>query len=452
MRIERRIRWYQRAFHEHLVSKPGVRAIEIAHRRWGKDEVVLAAACELAHRRVGTYWHCLPQYAQARKALWTAVNAHTGRRRIDEAFPPELRQTTNEQEMFIRLKNGSTWQLIGSDRYDATVGSGPVFIAYSEWALANPDAWGYHRPMLEENGGGAAFITTPRGRNHAHAMYRMAKENSRWFAEVSSVHDTGALSPAQIEQSLAEYTAIYGEDVGRARFEQEYECSFNAAILGAFYAREMVAVRKERRIAEIEPLPNRPVHRAWDIGVSDDTSIWWFQVVGTQVFVLDCHTRSGVGLDHHAGIVHDRHAERGWLSGIDFVPHDAKVREWGSGRTRVETMRDFGLRPQLCPNATKMDGINAARRTLARCVFHPRTEEAGIAALEQYRRAWDDESKTYQESEVRDWTTHLADAFRYLALSWRAAPETRAEPSRTPPPGFYMPPPPAEPNGRKIRI
>lgn len=452
MEVERRIRWYQRAFHEHLVTTPAARAIEIAHRRWGKDEITLDATCELAHKRVASYWHCLPEYEQGRKALWDAINAHTGQRRIDEAFPPEIRKSKDEQKMFIKLKCGSTWQIIGSDRYDATVGSGVAGIVYSEWALANPSAWAYHRPMLEENNGWAAFITTPRGRNHAYSMYQMAKAHPRWFAEVSSVHDTGALSPEQIADSLQEYIALYGEDIGRAQFEQEYECSFNAAILGAFYAREMVAVRKEGRIAEIEPLPNKPVHRAWDIGVRDDTSIWWFQVVGAQVFILDCYSQSGVGLDHYADVVHKRNEEHGWKSGIDFVPHDAKIREWGSGRTRVETMRDFHLSPQLCTNATKMDGINAARQTLARCVFHNRCEEVGISALEQYRREWDDEKKTFRASEVHDWTSHLADAFRYLALSWRYVPEPVVEKPSTPPPGKIKPPPPIEPNGRRMRI
>ena len=444
MEIERRIRWYQRAFHEHLTTTPAARAIEIAHRRWGKDEVVLAATCELAHRRIGSYWHCLPEYAQGRKALWTAVNANTGKRRIDEAFPPALRENTNDTEMFIRLKCGSTWQVIGSDRYDATVGAGPVGIAYSEWALANPSAWAYHRPMLEENAGWAAFITTPRGRNHAKAMFDHAKAHpERWFAEVSTVHDTGALSPEQLEESLAEYIALYGEDLGRAQFEQEYLCSFNAAIMGAFYAREMLTVRSEGRIDEIEPLPDRPVHRAWDIGVRDDTSIWWFQVVGLQVFILDCVTAPHGDVEIFAGEVRKRREQHGWIDGTDFVPHDAKVREWGGKRTRVESMIAEGLKPQLCTDASKLDGINAVRRTLARCVFHPRTEATGIAALEQYRREWDDERKTFGASEVRDWTTHLADAFRYLSLSWQIAPRQIERPTLVVPPGaIQLPPPP----------
>ncbi len=452
MEIERRIRWYQRPLHEYLVNTPAARAIEVAHRRWGKDEVALGATCELAHKRVGSYWHCLPEYAQARKALWTAVNAHTGKRRILEAFPAPLIETMNDHEMFIRFKNGSTWQMIGSDRYDATVGAGVAGIVYSEWALANPSAWAYHRPMLEENNGFALFITTPRGRNHAKAMYDMAKINPRWFAEISSIYETQALTAAQLEESLAEYIAIYGEDIGRAQFEQEYECSFNAAILGAFYAREMANLRKEGRITEIDALPGRYVHRAWDIGVKDDTSIWWFQVVGTQVFILDCYSASGTGLDHYSEIVHRKTEERGWKSGIDFVPHDAKIKEWGTGRTRVETMRDFGLNPQLVPMATKMDGINAARLTLPRCVFHPRTEEQGISALEQYRREWDDDKKAFKAIEVHDWASHLADAFRYLAMSWRSIPEQAEEKKIIVPAGKFVAPPPVIPRGNRIKL
>jgi len=402
--------------------------------------------------RPASYWHCLPEFEQARKAIWTAVNPHTGKRRIDEAFPPEIRESKDEQSMFMRLKNGATWQLIGSDRYNNLVGAGVAGVTFSEFALANPSAWGYIRPMLEENAGWATFISTPRGRNHFKSLLDMAKGHPGWFAEVLSVHDTGALSPEQVEESLKEYVALYGEDIGTAQFEQEYLCSFNAAILGAFYAREMVTVRKEGRIAEIEPIPGRQVHRAWDIGVRDDTSIWWFQVVGAQVFILDCYTASGVGLDHYADIVHKRHEERGWPLGVDYVPHDAKVKEWISGRTRVEAMRGFGLNPELCPDATKLDGINAARQTLARCVFHPRCEDEGIAALEQYRREWDDEKKAFKASELHDWSSHLADAFRYLSLSWRKTPVLTVDRTPTPPPGKFIIPPVREGGGGRIKL
>lgn len=433
MRISLPNGWQPRAYQRPLwdyLELGGKRAIAAWHRRAGKDDVLLHRTAVAAFERPASYWHCLPEFEQARKAIWTAVNPHTGKRRIDEAFPPEIRESKDEQSMFMRFKNGATWQLIGSDRYNNLVGAGVAGVTFSEFALANPSAWGYIRPMLEENNGWATFISTPRGRNHFKSLLDMAKASPAWFAETLSIHDTEALTPQQIDESLREYIALYGEDIGRAQFEQEYEVSFNAAILGAFYAREMANVRKEGRIVEIEADPLRPVHRAWDIGVRDDTSIWWFQVVGTQVFVLDCYSQSGVGVDHFAEIVEQRRKEHGWKDGTDFVPHDAKVKEWGTGRTRVETMQGYGLNPQVVSLAGKLDGINAARKTLARTVFHTRCEEAGISALEQYRREWDDEKKAFKASEVHDWTSHLADAFRYLAMAWREIPTPKPAPPK----------------------
>lgn len=402
---------------------------------------MLHRAAVAAFERPATYWHALPEYAQARKAIWNAVNSHTGKRRIDEAFPAALRENTNDNEMFIRFKNGSTWQVIGSDRYNSLVGAGVAGVSFSEWALCNPSSWGYIRPMMEENNGWAAFITTPRGRNHAHDMLKMAQGNPKWFSEVLSIHDTGALSADQIAESLGEYVALYGEDLGRAQFQQEYECSFNAAVLGAFYAREMVAVRAEGRIdADLEAVA-APVHRAWDLGVRDDTSIWFWQVVGGQVYVLDCYSASGVGLDHYAEVIEEKHKTRGWRHGTDWVPHDAKVRELGTGRTRVETMEGLGLAPRLVPNAGLMDGINALRQSLPRMVFHPDCDP-GISALEQYRREWDDDKKTFRPSPLHDWSSHYADAARYMALAWRlekpVLPSSPKPPSLHP--GLLLPP------------
>ena len=416
-----KVRWYQQAFHRALVERTHDRLIAIWHRRAGKDDVLLDAMRTLALKDPGTYWHCFPEQKQARKAIWNGVNGNTGKRRIFEAFPQAIIKRMQDDDMFIELKNGATFQLIGSDRYDSTVGSGPKGIGYSEWALSNPAAWAYHQPMIRETKGFAAFITTPRGRNHAKTMYDNAT-GPNWFRELLSVEDTGALSAEDRAEALAEYVGLYGEDMGYSLYNQEYLCDFNAAILGAFYAREMLAIRNEGRIdATLDALPDRPVHRAWDIGVRDDTSIWWFQVVGGQVFILDCYSTNGVGIDHYAEVCEQRAAENGWISGTDFVPHDAKVKEWGTGRTRVETMQGFGLKPQLVPMAGLLDGINAVRRTLPLCVFHPRAE-AGLAALEQYRREWDDDKKTFKANPLHDFASHLADAFRYLAMAWRTIP------------------------------
>jgi hypothetical protein len=416
----------------------GERAMAVWHRRAGKDEICLHHAAVSAWKRRGNYWHCLPEYNQGRRAIWHAVNAHTGKRRIDEAFPPFIRDTTNDNEMFIRFKNGSTWQVIGSDRYDATVGAGVAGITYSEWALSNPSAWAYHRPMLAENKGWAAFITTPRGHNHAKALFDHASASKEWFCELQTARDTHALSSDELEEAEAEYRALYGEDVGRAHFQQEYLCSWNAAILGAFYSLEMAAVRSEDRIAEVEAIPDLPVHRAWDLGIRDDTAIWWFQNVGAQVFILDHYAASGVGLEHYAQVIRERAQAHGWRSGTDYVPHDARIKEWGSGKTRVETMLSEGLHPELVPLATIADGINAVRRLLPLCVFHPRCED-GIAALEQYAREWDDDKKAFRASAVHNWTSHSSDAFRYLSLARQRG--RRVMPKERIASGFIIPPP-----------
>lgn len=443
--------WTERPYQERLwdfLCGGGRRAFACWHRRSGKDDVALHFAAIAAHKRVGNIWHCLPELLQGRKAIWTAINPHTGKRRIDEAFPLELRENTNDNEMFIRFRNGSTWQIVGSDRYDATVGASVAGIVYSEWALSNPSAWAYHRPIIEENNGWTLFITTPRGRNHAFAMYQYASQSPDWFCELLTARDTGALTDEALAETLSEYTALYGEDVGRAQYEQEYFCSFNAAILGAYFSLEMATVRREERIIAVDAIEALPVNRAWDLGVKDDTSIWWWQQQGSQIIILDHYAASGVGVEHYAEIIESKAKQHGWKHGTDWVPHDAKVKEWGSGKTRVETMEQLGLHPQLVPMATFADGINAVRRTLPLCVFHPRCEETGIAALEQYRREWDDEKKAFRQSDVHDWTAHPAAAFRYLALAWRLA--ERREVAQPKLGGWQIPPPAEERGGIRL--
>jgi len=420
-----RVRWYQRAFHEALVTGSHDRLIEVAHRRWGKDEIVLNAFRNISRQRIGTYWHCLPEYAQARKALWTAINAHTGKRRIDEIFPPETRKVTREQEMFIEFNWGSTWQLIGSDAYDATVGAGPVGIAYSEWALANPSAWAYHRPMVEESKGLAVFITTPRGNNHAKAMFDMAKATPRWFAELSSVEDTKALSQEQLDEALSEYQAIYGIDFGRAYFEQEYLCSFSGAMVGAYFGAEMAKAEREGRIQAVPVDERYPVHTAWDLGKAVNNPIWCFQVIKGALRVVDFYVPESDDLEEWCAEL-----DRRGYHGKDYVPHDILVTEWGSKRTRIEVMRSCGRKPERITKVSVADGLQAGRIAINAAVFDEERTELGREGLKAYRREWDDERKTFRDNPVKDWAEHIGSAWRYLGLSWKAAKQSLVIPEK----------------------
>jgi len=426
----------------------GKRAVAVWHRRAGKDEVCLHWAMRALWLRPGNYWHMLPEFEHCRRAIWTAVNPHSGRRRIDEAFPHQLRENTNDSTMFIRFKNGSTWSCLGSDNYDSAMGASPAGITFSEFALSNPSAWAYLRPMLEENNGWAAFISTPRGRNHLWDMLNHARQSGEWFAELLTAEDTGALSKEQLGEALREYVNLYGADAGGAAYQQEYFCSFTAALLGAIYAGELRDLRQENRVLEIEPDLDRPVHRAWDLGVRDDTAIWWYQARGSQLLILDYYAASGHGVEHYRDEIFDRHKQRGWLHGDDYVPHDAKVKEFGSGRTRVETMAGMDLHPLLVRNAGLLDGINAVRRTLPLCVFHPRTEP-GLSALEAYQREWDDEKKVFKDNPLHNWASNGSDAFRYLCMGWQPAPKRVIKAYQ--PAGFTLPPPPDLPR-RGIRL
>jgi len=403
------------------------RHLWIWHRRAGKDDVALNLAAVAAHQRTANYWHCLPLYEQARKAIWEAINPHTGRRRIDEAFPPAIRKRTDNSAMTIEFQCGSIWRVVGSDNPDSLVGAPPAGIVFSEWALANPAAWAYLAPILAENDGWAVFITTPRGRNHVKSMLDMARKSPQWFSQVLTPKETG-FPLALIEEQRREYHAIFGVDAGDALIDQEYWCSFEAAIIGAYFGREMVEAEREGRICAVPVDPEQPVHTAWDLGVGDSTAIWFFQVLAGGLNVVDYYAATGYGADHYVGVLN----ERGYAYGHDFVPHDARVREWGSnGRTRIETLKGLKRKPRLVVNVPLDDGINAARLTIPRCRFDAERCESGLEALRQYRKAWDDDKKCFSDKPLHDWTSHGADAYRYLALAWR---ELRAETPKQPKP------------------
>lgn len=408
---------YQDKLWTYLVEG-GKRAVAVWHRRAGKDAVCLNWTAVAAHQRIGTYWHMLPEYGQARKAVWNAVNPNTGRRIIDEAFPPALRVKTSDQDMFIRFKNGSTWQLVGSDRFDSLVGSPPVGVVFSEWALADPRAWDYLRPILADNGGWAFFIFTPRGRNHALRMLEYARSDDAWYAEVLTVQDTGVISQDVLDGERRELVAMWGEDEGERVFEQEYGCSFAAAIRGAYYGKILARMEGAGQMRRTPYDSRYPVITGWDLGIGDATAIWFAQVIGSEVRIVDFYQSAGEGLDHYAKIL----KAKPYAYQEHILPHDAEARELGTGKTRTETLKRLEIgRLRVIPQQSVDDGINAVRTLLPACYFDIDRCETGLEALRAYRCDFDEKNRTIKSTPVHDWASHPADAFRYLALGLRGS-------------------------------
>lgn len=389
----------------------------IAHRRWGKDEVMLHRTACAAHERIGVYWHMLPEAKQARKAIWNAVNPHTGKRRIDEAFPHDLRESTQDNEMFIRFKSGSTWQVVGSDNFDSLVGSPPIGITFSEWALADPRSWGYMRPIIRENKGWAAFLTTPRGHNHAENTLKLARENPNYFAQVITASDSKVFTEADLAQERRELILEYGQQFGEAIYEQEYNCSFNAAVLGSYYGYLMDALERAGRIVDFDYDDEYPVLTFWDLGRNDHMAIWFVQFVGTEIRWLDYESGSGTDLDDYIKVVR----EKPYRYGGHFGPHDLRVKELTRGKTsRIEYAADQGFNFKIVPNLSIADGRQALRSILKRSIFHKTNCENGISALQQHRADWDAEKKILSTEPVKDWTCHGADAGRYVGVQWKS--------------------------------
>lgn len=423
------------------LDKGGLRACAVWHRRAGKDDVALHWTCRAAHKRIGNYWHMLPQAEQARKAIWEAINPHTGRRRIDEAFPTWIRKRTRNNEMMIEFNCGSIWQVVGSDNYNALVGSPPIGVVFSEWSLADPAAWAYISPILRENKGWAVFLFTPRGRNHGLSTLQVARQSDNWFAQVLDATQTSVFSPEELAEELREKQIEFGRDLGQAFFDQEYMCSFDAANLGSIYAAWIRRAEREQRIGEFPPESGFPICTAWDLGFRDYTAIWWFQMLpGPEIRFIDYYQNSGQGPQHYAEVVHGRridfdargvvklgepiegHAHRiGWKYGKHYAPHDASHKTLAAaGRSVGDQMYALGVSLEVLGEVNQRDQIASARRTLEYATLDRTRCQYGIDALESYHYEWDEKARTLKSEPKHDWSSHGSDAFETAAQSWLA--------------------------------
>lgn len=389
------------------LERGGKRAVIVWHRRGGKDAVFLNWTAWAAHDRIGTYWHLLPTAKQARKVIWQAID-RDGTRIIDKVFPKELRAgRANETEMTIPLRCGSLWQLAGADNYNSLVGANPIGVVFSEFSLCDPKSWDYIRPILAENDGWAVFPFTARGRNHGYRLLQNAKKTDTWYYQVLTVNDTKRAdgSPVITQAAINEDRA---SGMAEETVQQEYYCSFDAANRGAYYGKEIAQARLEGRICRVPWESTLPVETWWDLGVDDMTSIVFVQRLAREIRIIDYYENNNVGLPHYAKVLN----EKPYTYGDHIGPHDIKVREFGSGLSRVQTALTLGIRFSAAPKWSIQDGRQAVRAMLPRCYIDEQKCERLIDALSLHHPEWDDETKTYSDHAVHDWTSHPCDAVR----------------------------------------
>lgn len=359
--------------------------------------------------RVGTYYYFFPTYEQGRKILWEGIDKD-GFKFLDH-IPKEIIKRQTSQPMCIELINGSTLWVIGTDKIDSIVGTNPVGTIWSEFSLQDPKAWGFIRPILEENGGWAVFNFTSRGKNHGYDLLEYAKAHpDTWFAQVLTANDTGVFTPEQLERERQQY---FAEDGDELRFNQEYLCSFDGAVQGSFYGSQLSDMEKSGRIKHVPYDPSVRVDTWWDLGIGDAMAITFTQSIGREVHVIDYEEAEGEGIPYYMAVLQ----QKGYVYGDHYWPHDGEARELSTGVTRRETAEKLGLTPiSIIDNIGVADGIQATRLFLSRCWFDEQKTKMLLDALRNYHKEYDDKRKIYKDIPEHDWSSHGADSFRYCAV------------------------------------
>lgn len=374
----------------------------VCHRRAGKtvaciaDLVDAALRCKLPDPR---FAYLAPFFTQAKDVAWVYL------KRMVRDIPGA---ETNESELRVDLPNGGRVRLYGADNYDRLRGLFLDGVVLDEFADMDPRAWPeVIRPALSDRKGWATFIGTPKGRNAFFEVYSRAEVDDDWFSLMLKADESGLIDDEELEDARRSMTP--------EQFAQEYLCSFEAAILGAYYGKEMAEAERTGRIRPIEVDANVPVQTAWDLGHSDSTAIWFFQMVGPQVHVIDFYENHGQQLPHYAAVL----ASKGYSYGEHWFPQDVKATVLGMDRSRVETLTNLKIKPRIVMEHKVMDGINAGRVMFDRVWFDGDRCKEGLEALRQYKADYDEKKKAFKDAPRHDWASHPADAFRYLAMAWR---------------------------------
>jgi hypothetical protein len=385
----------------------------IAHRRWGKDELGLRWMSRQTATKPANYFYFLPETEHVRRALWTSINPQSGKRRIDETWPePFRRGELKDKEMALETHTNARVQFMGSDNYDAIVGSGPHGLGFSEWALADPQAFALLKPILVENKGWAVFLTTARGKNHVYTMMQEMKDEPEWAVFVEPADRTGVFTPEQLEAERRSNVALYGPAVGESLWRQEYFCTFEETVPGALYADLVEAAEKEGRVAPLAVPLDEPVYAAFDIGFKDATAIWYAQVRAdgwVDLVGYEEYRRKSVGDLVQILKTHD------WNYGALLLPHDAAATEVTSGQTVQTIFEKFGFTTAIMPPTQEAAQIQAVRLLLPRCHYQETETERGRTCLKAYHLKRLEDFQDFSMKAVHDWSSHGAKAMATLA-------------------------------------
>lgn len=407
VKLERfKCREYQLPILDAIENKGYKRVLAVLPRRAGKDITAFNLCIRAAIRKPIQIYYIFPTYSQGKKVLFDGLT-NEGYRIIDYFLPKELIESINSQEMKIRFKNGSLFQVVGSDNFDSLMGTNPKLCVFSEYALQDPRAYQYIRPILTGNDGVALFISTPRGKNHLWELYQIAQQSPEWFCYRLTVEETNHIALSEIEKEKAE--GIMSDDL----IQQEYYVSFNQGVEGAYYSKYIDRMKVSGQIGMVPWESAFKVHTAWDLGVRDSTCIIFFQVIGQTVRIIDCYEKNKEGLEHYVNVIESKP----YSYAKHIAPHDIRVQEFGSGITRIEKARQLGIKFTVADDVSIVDGIECVRSSLSKIWIDDKSCAPLIKALENYRQEFDARKKIYKSRPLHDQFSHFADCFRYLCIS-----------------------------------
>jgi len=378
-------------------------AVIVAHRRCGKtvsciNDLIYKALIE--GKEDARYAYLAPYYAQAKSIAFDYLMR----------FSQPVRANHNVSELWVELINGARIRLFGADNPDALRGLYLDGVVLDEYADMKPSIWGaVLRPLLSDRKGWAVFIGTPKGHNSFWEVYNRATQDPTWYAKTLRASQTGLLDQDELDDAKK----MMSED----QYLAEFECDFESAILGAYYGKEMRSITDAGRITTVEYDKAFPVYTAWDLGYSDDTTIWFYQVVHGEIRLLDYHSSNGHNIPYYVDVINDRD----YKYGTHWLPHDARAKTLASGgKSIIEQLSEkIDIKSfRIVPSLSLQDGIQAVRMALTRSWFDFKCDE-GIECLKQYQREYDDDKKMFRDKPRHDWTSHGADAFRMLAIAWR---------------------------------